>query len=311
MADNKEESEHHMQEKIRADTKSVSKNFKPVRMYESFETMLQQCLTKALRQVQLERKRQEQLEMFAQTKVIAPTISSDTNGVKGTEMTASITTITCIESTESSSSKNNDDSTQVNKGAPAQNGPVLVTEAKDVEGLQKDTIRMQPRVPLPCKEVYKANIRRRRRLHFKPHVGEARKYEANGEMVIMRGIRFGNLTPIPTVRGLDPNKFDCFNCRLFGHDARDCTREYREHCNNCGRLDTQIYTCPRCSAAYWRDGYYEEEQWDYFKNMTSDKPDGNLPFESLIVHILEQLNGCSVDYKEKVIRHIYGISQRH
>ena len=43
--------------------------------------------------------------------------------------------------------------------------------------------------------------------------------------VRMRGVRFGDLTPIPTDRRVDPEPFHCFNCWQRGHNALQCTRQ--------------------------------------------------------------------------------------
>ena len=33
------------------------------------------------------------------------------------------------------------------------------------------------------------------------------------------------------------------------------------HCENSGRRCIQVWDCPRCSEAYYHDGYYLENGW--------------------------------------------------
>ena len=284
-----------MQVKIQADTcrrvPKVQNNFKSIRdVHESFETMLHQCLTKARRQVELEHnKRREQLEKFARTTVIATTLDAS-KGINRPKM-IDASTMACNESmveerpllpaisafpisTESLSNNDHNTQVKVNKDALAQCEPVVLS-VKVVEQRHRDNnFWDQPNsYRMICSEVHKANLMRRHRLHHNhPRVGKSRNREANGQLIILRGVRFGNLTPIPTVPELDPYGYECFNCRRMGHNAKDCTEVYREHCENCGRLDTQIHKCPRCSVAYWRDGFYQEEDPDYFEYIAIRNP---------------------------------------
>ena len=67
------------------------------------------------------------------------------------------------------------------------------------------------------------------------------------------GVRFGDLTPIPTDRRVDPEPFHCFNCWQRGHDALQCARpQVMPFCHNCGRRGVNMVNCPRCRAAYRR-----------------------------------------------------------
>ena len=67
----------------------------------------------------------------------------------------------------------------------------------------------------------------------------------------------------PADRNLDCPPWACFNCRQRcngrnGHLAMECEEVYLVHCENCGQRGGQVWDCPRCSKAYYRDGYYLE-----------------------------------------------------
>ena len=71
--------------------------------------------------------------------------------------------------------------------------------------------------------------------------------------VRLEGVKFGNLTPIPTDARVDPPAYTCFNCWQEGHCAMQCQRpRVRNFCYNCGRSGVDMTVCPRCSAAYRR-----------------------------------------------------------
>jgi hypothetical protein len=67
------------------------------------------------------------------------------------------------------------------------------------------------------------------------------------------GAMFGGLEPIPTDVTRDPPPRACFNCWQLGHARRNCTRPVVVRmCNNCGRRDEDLHTCPRCNRAHQR-----------------------------------------------------------
>ncbi|XP_058802880.1 uncharacterized protein LOC131670904 [Phymastichus coffea] len=67
------------------------------------------------------------------------------------------------------------------------------------------------------------------------------------------GIMFGGLTPIPTNPTIDPPPRVCYNCWQPGHARKNCPRPFRAKiCNNCGRRDEDLTTCPRCRLAHMR-----------------------------------------------------------
>lgn len=73
---------------------------------------------------------------------------------------------------------------------------------------------------------------------------------------------FGNLTPIPSQHELDLPPYNCLNyrkkCRYGGHKVMDCDETYLVHSENCGWRGVAVSECPRCSEAYFRDGWHFE-----------------------------------------------------
>ncbi|XP_014219778.1 uncharacterized protein LOC106647762 [Copidosoma floridanum] len=65
------------------------------------------------------------------------------------------------------------------------------------------------------------------------------------------GVLFGRLKLIPTDANLDPPPRACFNCWQPGHRRSKCTRPVlTRFCNNCGRRNEDVRTCPRCADAH-------------------------------------------------------------
>ena len=134
---------------------------------------------------------------------------------------------------------------------------------------QRDAPRRQPPPPAfhleTFRERYDKIVAARRRVDIVPHVGPKRIQSTGRYPIKMSGCRFGNMTPIPTHHELDPPPHTCFNFRRDtkrgNHRTMTCELPYIEHCENCGRRGVQVAECPRCSDAYFRDGYYLETDW--------------------------------------------------
>ena len=119
-----------------------------------------------------------------------------------------------------------------------------------------------------CRQHYTRLLRSRREIPLDqqvPHRGPITKPSGGRFPVKLCGVRFGNLTPIPSHHELDPPPYTCFNCRRRcrgnGHKVMNCEETYLVHCENCGRRGVDVSECPRCSEAYFRDGWYLERNW--------------------------------------------------
>ena len=71
--------------------------------------------------------------------------------------------------------------------------------------------------------------------------------------VILSGVMFDGLRPIPYDPRIDPPLKHCFNCWVSGHPRKHCpVREKRLCCFNCGRSGVTLNDCPRCWEANLR-----------------------------------------------------------
>ncbi|CAB0044516.1 unnamed protein product [Trichogramma brassicae] len=157
-----------------------------------------------------------------------------------------------------------------------------------------------------------------------------------------RGVQFGNLTPIPTDKLLDPPPYTCFNCRGRGHGNRDCPDPPTQYCENCGRRGCSRGTCPRCKVAYQRWlAFAERNETSTSKKRTSptraeesplpkrarsptgegarheSKSTGESQAEAansdqlrMIAAILESTRDLSPEVREETLRRIYGLEPK-
>ncbi|KAL7294211.1 hypothetical protein TKK_0012229 [Trichogramma kaykai] len=157
-----------------------------------------------------------------------------------------------------------------------------------------------------------------------------------------RGVQFGNLTPIPTDKFLDPPPYTCFNCRGRGHGNRNCPQPPTQYCENCGRRGCTRGTCPRCKVAYQRWlALSERQETSTSKKRTSPTPAGESPLPKrarsptgedarhenktaaesqaeaansdqlrLIAAILESTRDLSPEVREETLRRIYGLEPK-
>jgi len=87
------------------------------------------------------------------------------------------------------------------------------------------------------------------------------------------GALFGGLKPIATDPTIDPPPHACFNCWQTGHKRTSCPRPLvNRYCNNCGRRNEDLRSCPRCREAH--------EQW---LNMLQAKERGESVNEQLFM----------------------------
>ena len=147
------------------------------------------------------------------------------------------------------------------------------TAATAVARVSRAVTREEPprrRRPSPveletCRQHYTRLLRSRREIpaaHQVPHRGPITKPSGGRFPIKLCGVRFRNLTPIPSHHELDPPTYTCFNCRRRcrgnGHKVMDCEETNLVHCENCGRRGVDVSESPRCSEAYFRDGWYLE-----------------------------------------------------
>lgn len=66
-----------------------------------------------------------------------------------------------------------------------------------------------------------------------------------------QGVYFGGLTPVDWDPRLDAPTRACFFCWSTVHGRRDCRREPRLCCLNCGRRGVRVQDCPRCKNPWF------------------------------------------------------------
>ena len=96
--------------------------------------------------------------------------------------------------------------------------------------------RRRPSPVETCRQHYTRLLRSRREIsaeHQVPHRGPITRPSGGRFPIKMCGVRFGNLTSIPSHHELDPPTYTCFNCRRRcrgnGHKVMDCEETYLVH----------------------------------------------------------------------------------
>lgn len=90
------------------------------------------------------------------------------------------------------------------------------------------------------------------------------------------GVLFDGLELIPTDPAIDPPPRNCFNCWEPGHKRTNCHKSTMgRFCNNCGRKNEDLNTCPRCKFAHknWQETLQAKERGENKKIFIKEEDD--------------------------------------